>query len=65
VQTLRRLALRLGVDAGYVAEEVEPDLVFAGLVSAGDGPRRALTPIVFGPRIAIRPIIADTKSRTK
>jgi holliday junction DNA helicase RuvB len=43
-ETLRRLALRLGVDPRYVADEVEADLIFAGYVAAGDGPRRALTP---------------------
>src|SRR5262249_53546091 len=42
-QTLRRLALRLGVDARYVAEEVEVDLIFGGYVAAGDGPGQELT----------------------
>jgi Holliday junction resolvasome RuvABC ATP-dependent DNA helicase subunit len=40
---LRRLALHVGVDARYLADEVEPDLIFAGYVAASDGPRRALT----------------------
>jgi Holliday junction resolvasome RuvABC ATP-dependent DNA helicase subunit len=43
-ENLRRLALRLGVDPRYVADEVEADLIFAGYVAAGDGRRRALTP---------------------
>jgi Holliday junction DNA helicase RuvB len=42
-ESLRRLALRLGVDPRYVADEVEADLIFAGYVAAGDGYRRALT----------------------
>jgi Holliday junction DNA helicase RuvB len=42
-QTIRRLAIALGVDHRYVADEVEPDLVFAGYVNAGDGPGRTLT----------------------
>jgi Holliday junction DNA helicase RuvB len=43
-ETLRRLALRLGVDPRYLADEVESDLVFEGYVAASDGPRRVLTP---------------------
>jgi Holliday junction DNA helicase RuvB len=42
-ETLRRLALQLGVDSRYVADEIEADLIFAGYVTASDGPRRVLT----------------------
>ena len=41
--TLRRLAIHLGCDTRYVADDVEPGLIFEGYVDANEGPRRQLT----------------------
>ena len=44
--TLRRLAIALGCDTRYVADDVEPALILEGYINANEGPRRQLTPKV-------------------